>query len=94
MAGHQRSKREEDKGGQREDKGGEGGEGERERASRRARGSERVKRVRRRNGWKAKRGDQEGGRGISRADLPSCGEMADHHRRIIREPNIFSGLRY
>lgn len=28
--------------------------------------------------------------GISRADLPSCGEMADHHRRIIREPNIFS----
>lgn len=25
--------------------------------------------------------------GISRADLPSCGEMADHHRRIIREPN-------
>ena len=66
---------------------------EKERASRRARGSERVKRVRRRNGWKAKRGDQERG-GISRADLPSCGEMADHHRRIIREPNIFSGLRY
>lgn len=28
---------------------------------------------------------QEGG--ISRADLPSCGEMADHHRRVIREPN-------
>lgn len=57
---------------------------------RQRRRSERVKRVRRRNGWKANRGDQEGGEGISRADLPSCGEMADHHRRIIREPNIFS----
>lgn len=48
---------EKDRGGQREDKGRDGGE----RASRRAGGSERVKRVRRRNGWKAKRGDQEGG---------------------------------
>ena len=30
-----------------------------------------------------------GRRGISRADLPSCAEMADHHRTrgIIREPN-------
>lgn len=51
------------------------------------RAGERVKRVRRRNGWKARRGEREGE--ISRADLPSCGEMADHHhRRIIREPNI------
>lgn len=32
------------------------------------------------------------GGGISRADLPSCGEMADHHhRRIIREPNNIFG---
>lgn len=30
-------------------------------ATRRAGGGERVKRVRRRNGWKAKRGEQEGG---------------------------------
>lgn len=29
----------------------------------------------------------EGAKGISRADLPSCAEMADHHRRISREPN-------
>jgi hypothetical protein len=33
------------------------------------------------------RRQKEGEEGISRADLPSCGEMADHHRRIIREPN-------
>lgn len=32
--------------------------------------------------------EAEMGGGISRADLPSCGEMADHHHRVIRESNI------
>lgn len=42
----------------------------------------------RRNKWVPARG--EGGPGISRADLPSCDEMADHHRRVIR--HIFAQL--
>lgn len=58
------------------------GEGEAERGISR---SERVKHVRRRNGQEDQVRRQR--EGISRADLPSCGEMADHHRRVIREPN-------
>lgn len=54
---------------------------------------EEMRRQARKAGREERKGRVEKG-GISRADLPSCGEMADHHRRVIREPNTLSYLGY